>query len=89
MIEKYFAKVIMDDLNDTEMIFDYAEKAKEEREPEASAFFLNRAKKRMTEFAEDMAHMSKCAKGDAWEVYTDFANEKAEKLQHEIDRFTP
>lgn len=86
-LEKHFAKIIMDDLNDTEMIFDYAEKAKHEHDPEAEAFFLSRAKKRMAEFQEDMAHANKRMKGDMWDVYTEFVHEKAEHIQHKIDKF--
>lgn len=86
-LEKHFAKIIMDDIGDAEMILDYAEKAKHDKDSEAEAFFLGRAKKRMTEFQEDMAHANKRMKGDIWDAYVDFVHGKAEHVQHKIEKF--
>lgn len=87
-LEKHFAKIIMDDLDDAEMIYGYADQAKKDRDMEAAAFFMSRAKKRMSEFQEDLVHANKRMKGEVWDTYTDFAHDKAERIQHKIDKFT-
>ena len=83
---KHLIKMLVDEMKDAQMLYDYAYEAKSCGKEELASFYIARAEQRLKMFDEDNALIQKRI-AEKWDALYDYYMEEKQSLSQKVKTF--